>query len=331
MTRKMEPSVSFVVPCFNYGSYLGDCLTSILSQDGAHDFEILVIDDGSTDSTGEVLRACPDSRLRIIAHPVNRGVVATVNEGVSLARGRFIARIDADDRYRPCFLATVLEKLNAYPGVGVVYGDVALIDHTGRVTQESSDRVHGGMDFHGREFRRLLEANVVASPTLIARREVWRQAFPIPEPLAFDDWYYTLMMARRAEFYYVHRVVAECRVHPANHHTRIVREGKEEPSIFWLLDRIFSDGEALPEIGEPRERVRRRVYGAHYLTLADKYFGLRMRADARRCYLRAVRLRPDYWLRADVVRRLIATFIGYAPYEGLKTAVKSLARLRSVG
>jgi len=302
MTRKMEPSVSFVVPCFNYGSYLGDCLTSILSQDGAHDFEILVIDDGSTDSTGEVLRACPDPRLRIIAHPVNRGVVATV-----------------------------LEKLNAYPGVGVVYGDVALIDHAGRVTQESSDRVHGGMDFHGSEFRRLLEANVVASPTLIARREVWREAFPIPEPLAFDDWYYTLMMARRAEFYYVHRVVAECRVHPANHHTRIVREGKEEPSIFWLLDRIFSDGEALPEIGEPRERVRRRVYGAHYLTLADKYFGLRMRADARRCYLRAVRLRPDYWLRADVVRRLIATFIGYAPYEGLKTAVKSLARLRSVG
>src|SRR6201993_820636 len=128
-----DPLVSFVVPCYNYGRYIPDCISSIFKQEARVDFEVIAIDDGSTDNTREVLRSCQDPRLRVIIHERNLGHIDTVNEGLAAARGAFIARIDPDDRYRPRFLTSVLGKFREYPEVGLVYGDVALIDDCGRV------------------------------------------------------------------------------------------------------------------------------------------------------------------------------------------------------
>src|SRR5262249_31017931 len=157
---------------------------------------------------------------------------------------------------------------------------------------------------------------------VIARREAWQRALPVPRGLAFNDWYFTLMMARDYDFYYVDQVLAEYRVHNANHHSKIVRDKSEEPSIFWLLDRIFSEPEKTCELEAQKQGKKRRIYGVHYLTLANKYFGSHMAADARRCYLRALRYRPPYLLQPDVLRRVAATFVGYKAYE----CMKSLAR-----
>lgn len=324
MASNQHPLVSFVVPCYNYGRYLADCLSSIFNQEGEHDFEIIVIDDGSTDNTQEVLRDFADPRLRVITHPVNLGHVATINEGMSQARGVFIARIDPDDRYRPNFLSTVLEKLYAFPEVGLVYGDAALINERGEVTLERSRRVHSDGDFKGNEFVHLLEENFICSPTVIARREAWQRALPVPDHLAFHDWYFTLMIAREYDFYYVDQVIAEYRVHPANHHARIVREKREEASLFWLLDHIFSQREKDPELEAQKQRAKCRIYGAQYLTLGRKYFGFGMDADARRCLLQAIRYRPIYLIRPDVLRWLVATYIGRKRYEWGKTLVKSV-------
>ncbi len=322
--RLNNPLVSFVVPCYNYGRYLADCLASIFGQEGEHRFEVIVIDDGSTDDTQDVLRAFADPRLSVIDHPVNRGHVATVNEGLRLARGTFVARIDPDDRYRPYFLSATLEKFHRFPEVGLVYGDAALIDERGQVTLERCRRVHTDGDYRGNEFVRLLEENFICSPTVIARREAWQRALPVPDHLAFHDWYFTLMMAREYDFYYVNEVVAEYRVHPANHHSRIVRDKSEEASLFWLLDRIYGEREKNPVLEREKRRARRRVYGAQYLTLGAKYFGVQMYGDARRCLLRAVRFRPRYALRADVLRWLLATCVGHERYEWGKRVARSV-------
>ncbi len=323
----MSPLVSFVVPSYNYAHFLPDCLTSILRQDGA-DFEVIVVDDGSTDDTAQVLRAFSDPRIRVIRHPTNLGHARAVNDGLGEARGTFIARIDPDDRYRPCFLSAALEKFRAFPDVGLVYGDAALINERGEVTVERSDRVHAGRDFKGREFEPLLEENFICAPTVIARREAWQRAGPAPVGLAFHDWYFTLMMAREFDFYYVNRVLAEYRVHAANLHSRIVQDRSEEWSIFWLLNRLFEEREKTPELEEQKQAARRRAYGAQSLTLANKYFGFGMDADARRCYLRAVRCRPGYLLRPNVMRRLAGTFVGRKTYERSKALAKRALRLR---
>jgi glycosyltransferase involved in cell wall biosynthesis len=324
--RGKNPLVSFVVPCYNYGRYLAECMNSIFCQEGYDEFEVIVIDDGSTDDTQAVLRRFADPRLRVITHPVNLGHAATVNEGLRLARGAFIARIDPDDRYRSHFLRVTLEKFDRFPEVGVVYGDAALIDEEGRVTLERCRRVHVNGDYRGNEFVRLLEDNFICSPTVIARREAWQYALPVPEHLAFHDWYFTLMMARKYDFYYVNEVVAEYRVHPGNHHTRVVRDKSEEASIFWLLDRIYGEREEDPILEREKFRARRRVYAAQYLTLGTKYFGCQMYEDARRCFLRALWFRPRYVLRPDLLRWLVATWIGHERYEWTKKLVRSVIR-----
>src|SRR5438874_13561316 len=86
------PKVSFVVPCYNYGRYLTDCLESIFNQGSDVDFEIIAIDDCSTDNTLEILDRYKDSRLRIIRHAVNEGHVKTISQGILESRGELVAR-----------------------------------------------------------------------------------------------------------------------------------------------------------------------------------------------------------------------------------------------
>src|SRR5204862_1529961 len=104
-----EPLVSFVVPCYNYGRFLPDCLRSIFEQQREYqDIEVIAIDDCSTDDTWNILSGWNDSRLKLMRHERNRGHLISVNEGLSAATGKFVARIDPDDRYRSNFLATLL-------------------------------------------------------------------------------------------------------------------------------------------------------------------------------------------------------------------------------
>ena len=326
------PLITFIIPCYNYARYLPDCLNSILQQEGKFDFEIILIDDASTDDTGEVIRSYNDPRIRVITHAVNVGHAGTISEGLKLARGEYVARIDPDDRYRPGYLSRVIPKFEAHPEVGLVYGNVSLIDEHGATSVGRGDRVHGGRDYKGCELVALLGQNFICAPSVMARREAWLKALPVPEWLAFNDWYFTLMMARQYEFYYLDEVLADYRVHGTNHHSRIVLNKTEEPSIFWLLDKIFSTPETSPELEIAKQRARRRIYGAQYLDMADKYFGCDYCGDARRCYLAALRHHPAYLLNPGVLRRLLATFIGRKTYESSKSTVKAvlapLARVR---
>src|SRR6201992_83559 len=318
-----KPEISFIVPCYNYGRYLAECLNSILCQEGDFAFEVIVIDDASTDNTLEVISSYSDPRIRLIRHEKNVGHIGTINEGLRAAHGAFIARIDPDDRYRPYFLLKTIEKFKKHQEVGMVYGDVALINDCSEIMVERSDNVHSGQDYKGNELIRLMERNFVCAPSVIARREAWLDAVPVPEGLAFHDWYFTLMMARKYEFYFTREVLAEYRVHNSNHHSRIAKDKTEEPSIFHLLDQIYRDKEVNPELERQKKKARRRIYRAQYLDLANKYFGLGHEADARRCYWAAVRKQPQFLLRVDVMRRLFGTIIGLRRYETDKTAIKS--------
>ena len=320
----LSPLISFIVPCYNYGRFLRECVESILKLEGGYDWELLLIDDASADDTPEIVRSFSDPRIRVVTHPTNLGHARTMNEGLGLARGKFIARIDPDDRYRPGFLTATVGKFDRFPEVGLVYGDVAMIDERGQVTAERCDAAHGGRDFKGNELVRLLERNFICAAAIIARREAWMQAAPVPEHLAFNDWYFTVMMARQHDFYYVDDVVAEYRVHDANHHTRIVRNKTEEPSVFWLLDQVFAKPEPRPRLEKDKQAARRRIYGAHYLDMANKYFQWNYARDSRRCYLAAVGQRPAYLARPEVLRRLAATYVDRRWYELSKAVVKSV-------
>lgn len=111
MTPSSWPTVSVLMPAYNAGRYLSEAIESLLIED-YEAFELIVVDDGSTDETPQILEGCDDARLVRLRHKENLGYAHALNRALSLARGRYIARQDADDlsapgrlRARRCALA----------------------------------------------------------------------------------------------------------------------------------------------------------------------------------------------------------------------------------
>ena len=122
MDAEKKPLISLVVPVYNGSGTLKRCLDSVLSQAGVG-FEVIIVNDGSTDTTAEILdefRAC-DPRIRPLHHS-HAGIVPALNAGMGLARGQFIARMDADDVCCPDRLRLQSEYLFQHPGAGLVGG-----------------------------------------------------------------------------------------------------------------------------------------------------------------------------------------------------------------
>ncbi|NIC41033.1 glycosyltransferase [Aquabacterium sp. A08] len=130
--RPSTPTVSVVLPVYNGGLYLPLALDSILAQRYT-DFELLVIDDGSTDQSLAVLQAyaAQDPRVRVVSR-ANQGLVATLNEAIGLAQGRYIARMDADDIALPDRLGLQVAYLDSNPQCVCVGSAVELMDELGR-------------------------------------------------------------------------------------------------------------------------------------------------------------------------------------------------------
>jgi hypothetical protein len=95
-----------------------------------------------------------------------------------------------------------------------------------------------------------------------------------------------------------------------------------ELSVLWVLNKVYGESEQDVSLEAAKQRIRRRVYGAQYLRLAEKYFGARMNTDARRCYLQAMRNQPGIFLRTGILRRLLATMTSRRLYESTKRLLR---------
>jgi glycosyltransferase involved in cell wall biosynthesis len=133
------PSISVVMAVYNGERYLAAAVESILAQ--AHrDFEFVIVNDGSTDRSGTMLRdyAARDPRVRLIARE-NKGLTKSLNEAISLAQGEFVARMDADDVSMPDRFERQVRYLREHPDCVCVGSRVALIDPYGSVIQPATD------------------------------------------------------------------------------------------------------------------------------------------------------------------------------------------------
>ncbi len=143
-THAVAPAITVGVPCWNVEGYVGECLASVMGQSFG-DFEIVAIDDGSTDGTGRLLDewAGRDGRVRVV-HRRNMGLGSARNEIVRLARGRYVTFVDSDDWLAP----ECLERAYRYARGGdldvVTFGWVRIEDGSGRVVGRRHD--HNGLD-----------------------------------------------------------------------------------------------------------------------------------------------------------------------------------------
>lgn len=171
VTSKATPRVTVFVPVHNREDMICVAVNSILAQTFT-DFELVVVDDGSTDRTVEVLERYDDPRLRVERNPSNLGIPATRNRGLELARGEYIALLDSDDHAYPERLARQVRYLDAHPDITQVGSWCSFMDAGGKMLGKvrrqptRSDDIHAHMLFHC----------PLVNRTVMARTAVLREA-----------------------------------------------------------------------------------------------------------------------------------------------------------
>jgi glycosyltransferase involved in cell wall biosynthesis len=203
-------TVSVILPVYNGENYLRFAVESVLAQT-LRDFELIVVDDGSKDSTPELMRAYGDPRVRYVRQQ-NTGVAGAFNHGIRIARGRYISWLSHDDRFMPEKLERQVGALAACAGPAVSYTDVQMIDSRGCVITEYR------LPEHGREelLRNVMSCGLVcmASYSVLYDRRCVEEVGPYSE-----RWRYTqdaemlMRLARRFPLVRVPELLMQVREH----------------------------------------------------------------------------------------------------------------------
>lgn len=302
---------SIFISVYNTAPFVRPCIESVLSQDPDLLHEVVIVDDASTDGSIDIVEEyAKHDKVRLIQHEINQGAIASWNDGFQATQGEYVVRIDSDDRLRSDFLSRTVPLLDKHPKVGLVYTDVALIDNTGRVTATSGNVARPNIRSPANELLELLASNYIPAPTCIARRDAWNLSLPMPGWLGFCDWYQTVQVARRWDFYFLDEVLADYRVHGGNMHTAKILDRGAEETTFKILDLVFDAEGSKIDIA-----ARKHILATNAKNYGDGYFGHEMISDARRCYGRAM---LNGSRDVGVIRRWLATFFPPSLYRRVK-------------
>lgn len=215
----MAPEISVLLPAFNSESYLAEATHSILNQT-FEDLELLIIDDGSTDRTREIAASISqqDSRVIVIGHNDNRGIGPRMNEGITLAKGEYIARMDADDVSVPDRFQLQVDYLKEHPDVALVGGFIRLFGGRRKCIIDVATDPH-----HIRW--RLLFGNSMGNVTVMGRRALFEDLGGYDETLKvagdYDLW---LRVNWRWHMANIPRVLVNVREDPASTSRRLSPE-----------------------------------------------------------------------------------------------------------
>jgi len=195
-----NPTVSVIIPTYNRAHLIGRSIKSVLSQ-SYQDFEIIIVDDGSTDNTEEVVSSFNDERIRYIRHGENKGEAAARNMGIRVARGKYIASQDSDDEWLPEKLAKQIELLkNTPPKVGVAYTGFWKIENNEKTYIPFSWVNQKEGDIH----KELLKGNFIGSPATLIRRECFKKVGMFDEKLFhLVDWEMWLRVSKYYHFKFI--------------------------------------------------------------------------------------------------------------------------------
>jgi glycosyltransferase involved in cell wall biosynthesis len=206
--------VSIIIRAYNRGYIIGEAIGSALSQT-YHNYEILIVDDGSTDNTRQVVEGFPSERIRYISHKKNLGVGAACNTGISAATGDLVAFLDSDDLWNPDYLERQVAFLLAHPEVGAVFTDVkileafhsipslvALLHHFPRMLgdrQQAKEYIFSGRQM----YLSLLEELPIKPSALVVKRDMLGKVGSFDEVCrSGEDWEFLLRLSQLSRFGY---------------------------------------------------------------------------------------------------------------------------------
>ena len=303
-------SVSIIIATYNRATWLPAAIDSLLNQTRPPD-EIIVVDDGSTDDTSQVL-ATYASALTVISQE-NQGLSAARNVGIRAATGDLIAILDSDDTLPPHSIERRARILEANPGFGVVYGDALLIAPDGEPLGKFTEFRRGERPT-GDAFAALAYHNLSPPHAFMFRRECLDVVGLFDSTVdTMGDHDLWLRMAAQFQFYYVDKVVAHYQTHEQmmsvikddlmRRHNIIIQERAVNHTAFARLT--------------PHQKAR------IYTSLATKYTVMGEVSSARRWLRKSIRLSPAY---LPAYNRLLLTLLGKRGISITAAVVRKIRR-----
>jgi len=280
------------MPAYQHGNFIGKAIESVLNQTW-RDFELIVVDDGSTDNTGEVVQQF--GTLLNYIRQENKGQAAARNHGIAEARGKYICFLDDDDLWEPGYLETVVSTLESEPETAALYTGFRLIDREDKLLPQISNRVVPPE----RMYNALIEGGWFPPLVVTVRRKCLDQVGPLEETLqGHDDWELWVRIARDHIFRGISDLLARYRVH----------DGGLSSNIDHMLnDRILAVSKHFgPPEGEASSwpEDKRLAYGAAYRSAA---LGRLARGNVEMAWghlLRAVEIYPALLNRLSTLYEL---------------------------
>lgn len=256
----MSKLISVIIPSYNYGRFIAEAIESVLAQTLLPD-EIIVVDDGSTDDTEEILKRFGDKITYIKQE--NAGVCAARNRGVTASSGEYIAFMDADDIWHPTKLEKQMAKFAEDPDIGLVHcGMREFESNTGEIL---GTHIEGG-DADVAFALLLWEGKVIIGPggTIILKREAFDSVGGFDADMKVgEDWDFCYRIARKYKVGFVPEVLVDYRSHSEAAHRNIY---EMERGMGRFYEKAFeTDNSDVLDL-------KRRAYGNYHKILAGSYF-----------------------------------------------------------
>ncbi len=283
---RIKPLVSIVIPTYNSGKYLVAALSSALEQ--TYDArDIIVVDDGSTDDTPEIM-ATYNNRYAMRYIRINRsGASHARNIGIREARGDYVAFLDADDMW----FRDKLEKqlpLFLNMNVGVVYSRATLINEEGHEMLSNHDVCKL---YRGDVLNRILIGDFTPLSSLVLRRKCFDEVGLFDETLdRHEDYDLKVRMAARYDYDYVNAPLIKHRVHPDQ---RSKNTEAELNTVWGVLDKNLNDNEIRKKLHWKTPKLAK---ASIYRMYACSYFSEGYRLKSITCYIKSIMQFPLFWL-----------------------------------
>lgn len=257
-----SPLVSVILPTYNCAKFLSDSIGSILLQ--TYDsYEIIVIDDGSTDNTKEVLDPFME-RIKYISLEQNRGLPTARNIGIQSAHGKYIAFIDADDLWLPEKLQTDIEYLKMHPEVSMVYSKHINVDEKGCVLNKGPKRCLPSGNIFVQLFS---EQNFVTTSSVVVLKKVFEKVGLFDEQLInCQDWDMWLRIAFYFEVAGINKLLIKYRHNPNSLSKNYQRVLKHQKIIIDKIYTTFKDKE-----NGISEKIYKKRLASHYAKVGRYY------------------------------------------------------------
>ncbi|GAB4458411.1 MAG: hypothetical protein Kow0070_12010 [Anaerolineales bacterium] len=285
-----NPLVSVIIPNYNHARFLGGAIRSVLEQT-YRPVEVIVVDDGSTDNSGEVAAAFGD-QIRYI-YQTNAGLSAARNTGLRAAKGELIGVLDADDMYEPNFLETLVTALQADPQADGVYCGYQFVDEANNPLPQIENRPVSPADL----YPALLDGNFFVPESVFLRRRVYDAVGFFDESLrACEDWDVWLRAAKQFRLIHSPHILTRHRVLAGSMSTDPLRMLTARLAV--LKKHVGA------EPASAGASTAHRAYGRAYLGSCVEYLQYGHPNRAYECFQKMANVCPSLLLEVDTYYQL---------------------------